>query len=196
MFSLSNIFNYKFNEKKELKMMDILEPTAGVGNLIIYLMKNFDGLFKIDLVEYQQHNRNDLKELVNTAPDILNLTYEPNFLLFVPNKSYDFIIMNPPFHLKRTNHKYLSQDAYDMDFVIRAYNYLKPGGELIAIVSTGNSNKQKFQPFIQSFEPANISQLDIVEKWEGQTKETNIKNIKLTIFRFTKPITNIIEFYN
>jgi tRNA1(Val) A37 N6-methylase TrmN6/superfamily II DNA/RNA helicase len=113
--------------------LDILEPTAGIANIPIYIMKNFKGNYKINMVEIDDKNRDVIIDLVKTAPDILNLYNEnKNFLRFINPIQYDLIIMNPPFHLRKSSLTYLKRDYYDIDFVKRAFYMLKKGGELIA----------------------------------------------------------------
>lgn len=123
----------------------VLEPTAGWGNLVKPLLKLKKDI-TIDMVEYDQSNREVLKKLVDSAKDILKLMDQKDFLLFTPSNRYDYIFTNPPFHLRKGEIPHLEKDVYDYNFVMRAYACLKIGGELIAI--TGQYWKKNNQ-FIQ-----------------------------------------------
>lgn len=122
-------------KRKETEKIDVLEPTAGVGNLIKPVLKIVKADISIDLCEIDNNNRNILREFVDTAPNILNLLDTRNFLRFIPSKRYDYIFMNPPFHIKKSTSALLKRDIWDFDFVKRAFAMLKLGGELIAITS-------------------------------------------------------------
>jgi hypothetical protein len=112
----------------------ILEPTAGDGSLVNALLDYKKVNFHIDMMELDEDNRKKLKSLKGDG--ILNLFDHRNFLTHTSGELYDYIFMNPPFHLRK-NENGLIQDTYDYDFVLRAYAMLKPGGHLHAII--GNS---------------------------------------------------------
>ncbi|KZE65140.1 hypothetical protein AV545_04240 [Paenibacillus jamilae] len=98
----------------------ILEPSAGNGNIL-------DGVN-----EYIQDNNlnTDLQciEWNYTLRQILELKQYKlvanDFIEFVPFTKYDKVIMNPPF-----------EKGKDVDHVLKAYDCLKDGGRLIAIMS-------------------------------------------------------------
>lgn len=120
--------------KNKDKKINILEPSAGVGDLILPVIKlNING--KITLVEYDPDNRKTLNKLVEKTPLLLTLAEQPNFLLFNSSIRYDYIFMNPPFHLRKSEDYNLIRDVWDFDFIKRAFGLLKKGGELIAITS-------------------------------------------------------------
>lgn len=175
---------------KSNERIDILEPTAGIGNFPIYILKNYDKNYKIHLVEIQEENRKLIKELVKTAPDILELYETKNFLRFINPIQYDLIIMNPPFHLyKNLNKEYLTKDYFDTDFVKRAYYMLKKGGELVALV--GNVKKKDRDGW---YKEKNARIIDFnVKKWEDPSKKskeeksaTTLNNIGLSIVILNK----------
>ena len=124
----------------------ILEPSAGFGNLIKPLVKQLNTEFHIDLIDIDERNRIELKKLVDTAPDILNLLDNRNFLTFGTSKRYDLILMNPPFHLKKGENSLIS-DVYDFNFIDRAFAFLKEGGRIVAITGTSWSFNNKFDEF-------------------------------------------------
>lgn len=175
---------------REYNRLEILEPTAGIGNIPIYLLKNFKGDYKINMVEIDDRNREVLKEFVNTAPDILNLYNESkNFLRFVNPIQYDLILMNPPFHLRKSELTYLNRDYYDFDFVKRAFYMLKKGGELIAI--TGQVYKKEYLDWYNKFN-ANIINMtikdwtDTSKKTKEEKKATTIKKLDISIIVLNK----------
>ena len=127
-----NIIKKMFDFSKALKgfnnEMKILEPTAGIGGIVVELIK-LQKEYKIYMVEIEESSRKILQELVDAASDILTLYEQGNFLQFVNPIEYDMVIMNPPFHLQKANFTYLDKDYYDIDFVKRAYYMLKDKGE-------------------------------------------------------------------
>ena len=73
--------------------LNILEPTAGIGGIPVEILK-LQKQHKIFMVEIEESSREILKELVDTAPDILTLYETPNFLQFVNPIEYHLIVMN------------------------------------------------------------------------------------------------------
>ena len=123
------------------RTLQVLEPTAGYGAIVKALINledtNNEMLdMSIDMVEFDIENRVELEKLISLAPDILSISLENNFLRYQPSKRYDYIIMNPPFHLKNSTNTIYTRDVYDTDFIMRAYTMLKPDGVLVAIIST------------------------------------------------------------
>ena len=180
-FTPDNIIKQMLGYSKkitEYKKLEILEPTAGIGNIPIYIIKNFKGDYKINMVEIDDRNRDVLIDLVKTAPDILNLYNEgKNFLRFVNPIQYDFIIMNPPFHLRKSNLSYLDRDYYDIDFVKRAFYMLKKGGELIALVSRVYKEDDKKWLNDNRADIININ----VKNWTDKSKKTKEEKKATTI---------------
>jgi predicted RNA methylase len=175
---------------REYNKLEILEPTAGIGNIPIYLLKNFKGDYKINMIEIDEEYRKVLKEFVSTAPDILNLYNESkNFLRFVNPIQYDLILMNPPFHLKKSKLSYLNRDYYDFDFVKRAFYMLKKGGELIAI--TAQVNKKEDLDWYNKFN-ANIinmtvkNWMDTSKKTKEEKQATTIRSLNISIIVLNK----------
>ena len=127
---------------------DILEPTAGTGNLIAELIKENPEAYRIDAIEYN-------KELYHIGKarfkNFNNINwYNESFLDFKTDKKYDYIFMNPPFNINVKGKKYL-----DIDFVNQAYKLLKENGKLCAILSntyTYHKNPKyiKFKEFIEN----------------------------------------------
>jgi tRNA1(Val) A37 N6-methylase TrmN6 len=114
----------------------ILEPTAGDGGLIIPLTNLVNIDFTLDVIELDKDNRKKLKEITN-GRNFIHLNSHRNFLTYISGGVYDFIFMNPPFHLRKGENRIMLRDVYDVDFVERAYAMLKVGGKLMGII--GNS---------------------------------------------------------
>jgi predicted RNA methylase len=127
---------------------DILEPTAGTGNLIAELINDKEILYRLDAIEYN-------KELYHIGKarfkNFNNINwYNENFLDFKTDKKYDFIFMNPPFNINVKGKKYL-----DIDFVNKAYKLLKENGRLCAILSNSymyykTPIYKKFNEFVEN----------------------------------------------
>jgi len=131
------------------------------------------------MVEIDNENRIVLEKLVSKAPDILELNKTKDFLKFIPSKKYDYVFMNPPFHLRKN--KYLLNDIYDIDFVKRAYGMLKIDGVLIAITSTKYINDKWYQNHKYTYETMKL-------KWEGikLDKLSKISNMEVAFIKIIK----------
>jgi hypothetical protein len=127
---LSNI-----ETEKKGKNLTILEPSAGWGNIILGLLEMAKNRYSlnIDMVEIQPDNRINLKKIVDLLPSYINLAQEGDFIKFLSSKKYDYIFMNPPFHLEQKNNTQYKKDVYSYDFVKRAYAMLDTDGVLVAI---------------------------------------------------------------
>ena len=137
-FTSDILANYVIDNLKnvEFKNIKVLEPTAGSGQLIKPVVEKFkDNEFKIDLIELDEKNRKELSKLQTQAPNIINLLPNKNFLTFGTTEKYDLILMNPPFHIKKSENASIKDgDIYDFDFVNRAFSLLQVGGQLVGII--------------------------------------------------------------
>jgi len=177
----SFIINQYYQDKnyEDNIIYDILEPTAGTGNLIAELIKTINPKnLKIDAVERQTALYNIGKARFNNFNNIK--WFNEDFLTFKPNKKYDYIFMNPPFNINVGNKQY-----FYIDFIIEAYKLLKDDGRLCAILSNSYLNKntpkhKKFKDFIKKYVP------DIYELNEGFKEDKTISkdmqtNVKMII---------------
>ena len=174
----SNINN---DNKKDT--FDILEPTAGTGNLIAELVKENPEKYKIDAIEA-------VKEIYYIGAarfnNFNNIKWQQeNFLNYKTNKKYDYIFMNPPFNINVRN-----KQVNDIDFVNYAYNFLKNDGKICALISSSflTNSKPKYKKFKDFIENNNIETLEINEGFkEDKTiaKEMQTK-IKMTIVIINK----------
>lgn len=97
---------------------EILEPSAGKGDIADAIRDYFEGEpFNLSVCEINPSLREilALKKYALIESDFLEL-----------NKTFDRIVMNPPF-----------ENGLDIDHVLHAYSLLKPQGRLVAIMSEG-----------------------------------------------------------
>lgn len=118
----------------EIKDTDtILEPSAGTGSLLKGLSnKNIDCVEMSDIL---------FEILKSKGYNVYNM----DFADFTTDKKYDKIIMNPPFG-KRLDAKH----------IVKAFDFLKEGGLLVAIHSTGintatDKSSKAFQELVKKY---------------------------------------------
>lgn len=95
--------------------MDVLEPSAGAGRIADAVRS---AGVEPDTIE-RMHRLQDLLKMKGheiVADDFMEFE----------GRAYDRIVMNPPF-----------EQGQDIEHVRRAYDLLKPGGRIVAIMSTG-----------------------------------------------------------
>lgn len=175
---LKSLISLNVEEIKKQNTNDVvfLEPTAGSGNIVKHIMLNniYGSIIKsFYAVEYDKDYRDLLKEKANKlGNNILNVAEHGNFLSYVPSIEFDIIVMNPPFNIRPRFMSDLkgtpiyNNSVYDLDFVKRAYYFLKPDGVLVALVYGGH-----------------VSDYVLVDKKYGNGKETNEKFKKLEEFK-------------
>ena len=184
----------QYSEKlKSFENINILEPTSGIGNIPMYILQNYKKDYKIHMVEIQDENRKVLRDLCKNATDILHLYDTRDFLQFVNPIEYDLIVMNPPFHLRKSQFTYLDRDYYDMDFVYKCYYMLEDKGELIALC--GKVTDEKWKNWIKenngeiiNFDYKNWT--DKSKKTKEEKKATTIAKISLSIIVMYRNKTN------
>lgn len=101
---------------------EVLEPSAGKGNIAQEIQQAAPDAI-LEVVEFNSGLRAILeaKGYNVVGNDFLEVT-----------KNYDRIVMNPPF-----------ENFQDIDHVKHAFNLLKPGGKLVAIMGAGVKNSRK-----------------------------------------------------
>ena len=114
------------------KMLRILEPSAGTGSIAYAAVgPHVKRDWQTDKTTYTSHS----VEVVEIQPELADaLTRSNKFSLVmswdfldVPVKAeFDRVLMNPPFDRER-----------DIDHVMHASKFLKPGGRLVAVMSAG-----------------------------------------------------------
>ena len=115
----------------------VLEPSAGHGGIADVVRAACEDC-KLSLIEIEPSNRQILKEKGYKLIGKDFLKYRKKKPLF------DRIIMNPPFSKQQ-----------DIDHVMHAWKFLKPGGRLVAVMSAGtefrsNRKAAQFQEFVES----------------------------------------------
>jgi hypothetical protein len=174
----------------------VLEPSAGEGAMVLPLIQNMakgKQFYLIDLVEIVKESRQVLQSYGN-ATDNIHLMAEGNFMKFIPQDRYDYVVMNPPFHLKRSDFPTIfKRDVYDVDFVMRAFSMLKVGGKLIAIISRAfiNNNKYPFGDFNKFLDRTNSSYEEATRRWKGtisvnKAKQERMRKLGLNNFVFVE----------
>lgn len=116
--------------------MSVLEPNIGVGN-IAFAAERCGGVisaYEIDVARAAKAKAILPKATVKVA----------NFLVEEPDAVFDRVVMNPPF---------AKQD--DIRHVMHAHRFLKPGGKLVSIISSGvmfrdNKLTADFREFVRS----------------------------------------------
>ena len=96
----------------------VLEPSAGEGHLTRVLL---DSGAQVHAVEVDPGRFAKLKEMSRRCP-AMTVQYA-NFLQTTPSGDYDRVVMNPPFC-----------GTHFVEHVAHAFEFLKPGGELVAIL--------------------------------------------------------------
>jgi hypothetical protein len=153
----------------------LLEPEAGVGGLA-ELCAELVSKDQITCYEIQAVNCDILKTKGFHVEQI-------DFMSVAPVPVYDCVIMNPPF-----------EKSQDIDHVLHAYKFLKPGGRLRAIMSYGTvfrSNKKttEFRDFLEEMGAR------IIENEHGDFKDSGTMVKTICVF-FEKPIDAVCDFPN
>lgn len=153
--------------------MKVLEPSAGKGNIAARIKDEHTDA-DLDVVEYN-FTLNEYLESEGynvVGDDFLEHTGE-----------YDRIVMNPPF-----------EKGQDIDHVLHAYEQLKPGGRVVAIMSEGpffrgDKKSTSFREFLD--ENGTSEQLD-----EGSFKESErTTGVATRIVTIDKPVENNRDTY-
>lgn len=114
----------------------VLEPEAGVAG-IANICAEVTGKGNVVCYEIQQKNCDVLRSLGFKVE-------QADFLTVEPTQQFDRVILNPPF-----------EKQADIDHVMHAFRFLKPGGTLAAIMSIAvtfrsNSKTTQFRAFLDS----------------------------------------------
>jgi hypothetical protein len=146
-----------YHVSRERDRLRILEPSAGTGNLARACIPKYDRSWDreryrvdhiVDCIEIQPHLISALKGMN------LGRVICADFMQVEPETTslYDVIVMNPPFDRER-----------DIDHVVHALKFLKPTGQLVAIMSAGTEFRQtaKSIAFRQLMEEMGASWTDL-----------------------------------
>jgi len=175
------------NQDKNIKI-NILEPSAGIGNIVYGLLKIIQQkklIVEIDMVEIQDENRIELKKLVDIVPYMIQLQKQPDFLKFLSSIKYDYIFMNPPFHLQKKLNKDYNKDVYDYHFIMRAYAMLKKNGILVAITGIKYQTNKNALNF---YKKVKAKILNNTVEWSGKNlkKGSEVNKLKISFIKIIK----------
>ena len=104
----------------------VLEPSAGTGSIAA---RAAQAGATVDCIELQQHLAEELR-----ATNLYREVRHADFLQVPPARTYDFILMNPPF-----------DRGLDINHVEHALEFLNPDGLLVAIMSAGTEFRTTIQ---------------------------------------------------
>lgn len=109
--------------------MLILEPSAGIGRLLVPLAESNLSV-EIECIEIDESRVFEIHDISRNIKGRSSVS-RIDFLRHSPRQIFDRVIMNPPF-----------TKGQDIAHVRHAYNFLKPGGRLVAIMSPGWTFRQ------------------------------------------------------
>lgn len=170
---------YEFSSLKTNKNTNIkvLEPSAGVGDLVKPIVKNNKNV-NITMVEIDPENQTILKQMIKEYPLLLNLSNQNNFLLYQTSERFDYIFMNPPFHLRKEDDRNLKRDVYDTDFIKKAFALLKIGGEIMAITGHSWKKDNTFKEWTKLKDKEFAIEEKVKEKFSGIKIDISVMKIK------------------
>lgn len=131
------VVNQALNYLGEIKPGQLLlEPSAGVGAIALAAAR------RGAVVQCYEFSPVNFKALSEKAE--LMRVVQADFLTVEPQPIYDFVVMNPPFSSQR-----------DIDHILHAYRFLKPGGRLVSVASASvgfRSNRKtvEFRELVES----------------------------------------------
>lgn len=148
----------------------VLEPEAGIGNLAS-LIAEIVGHEAVTCYEIQQRNCEVLKGLGFKV-------VQADFLTVDPMPIFDAVVMNPPFEKQR-----------DIDHVLHAFRFLKPGGSMTAIMSGGityrtNRKTLDFRAFLDRYDAS-------IEDNPRDAFHASGTSVATVTVRFRKPVAMI-----
>jgi predicted RNA methylase len=155
--------------------MLVLEPSAGLGRLIQATLDA--GATAVHSVEIDPKRATGLRERFRSlraepCPARYQvLVNEADFLTLPASPIYDRVVMNPPF----------AKQA-DIDHIRHAFDFLLPGGRLVAIASSSVSfrSNQKATAF-RSFVSENSGQIEALPDAAFKESGTNVSTVLVTI---------------
>jgi hypothetical protein len=171
------------------RIYNCLETSAGWGNIVkgvIEVAEKKKLNIDFDLVEIQEENRKELKQIQDIIPHMVQLQKEPDFIQFLSSKKYDYVFTNPPFHLQQKYNKQYNQDVYSYHFIMRAYAMLKPLGILVAITGREWEQSDKAKEF---YKEVGAKTINVSVNWSDDKalkKGMEISKLDITFIRIDK----------
>ena len=115
----------------------VLEPSAGTGSLIDAVIE-FGEVEQIHAIEISHALSENLRAKYHSA---VCHTSNLDFLKIEPHRSYDKIIMNPPF-----------RNGEDINHTKHALSFLRPSGRLVGLCANGPRQERELQPLCTHWE--------------------------------------------
>jgi hypothetical protein len=157
------------------EVIRILEPSAGMGGLVDallsaasdndYLGLTSNRVIELTALEYYQDLCKYMQQKYSNQSTSIAINIQcDDFTEYNPDHRFHYILMNPPFENKQ-----------DIKHVLHAYELLKDGGRLAAIVSrsTASSHALKINQQFQDFLTRNDAQIIDIE--EGAFMESDVR---------------------
>ncbi len=113
--------------KDTREVVRILNPTAGDGTILKYLINKYSNKHRLFLRTTELDDRTELKKVLKNDLDILY--EEPDFMKLRITDAFNYIFMNPPVRVKIENKVYATTR-----YIIKAYSFLEGKGELVSVV--------------------------------------------------------------
>lgn len=163
----------------------VLEPSAGHGALImaVAMASRGDVHAKLTAVEVDSKKAPQLRRLTGSPEQVTERVVIGDFLSMHPTDGdalgyFDRVIMNPPFSSQQ-----------DTDHVLHAAQFLKPGGRLVAVMSTSwqyreNLRSKKFRTWLA----ATCRETTVTDIPEGSFRSsgTNVRTVMVTIQKLSQ----------
>lgn len=147
----------------------VLEPSAGVGRLALPALVAAQNV----TVDFYEIDPKRYAALSEKASHNLRPCGQTDFLLVAPDQCYERVVMNPPF----------AKQA-DIDHVLHAFNFLRPGGRLVAIMSSSVSFRTNRKTIMfREFVRANSGTIAALPDRSFSESGTNVSASVVTVCR-------------
>lgn len=196
----SLFYTYLQSYKNYDKTLRLLEPSGGVGNILLYLLDNIDSSYynfiKIDFVEVSNDFIEIAKARLFKYKNIITF-HNTSLFNFKPDYKFDFIIGNPPYKMNTK-----PKNIYDVDFFNYCYNLLDEDGKIAFLMSPSSltlkteSHKKFKEILIKETETDKKDELikyqnlfEIKDKFDKKQKEgakAGFTNIETNLFVIEK----------
>jgi len=192
-------------EAKVYTVLNILEPSIGVGNFLPVLINKYQTVpvVNIDVVDIDENSIDLLRELVKKidVPNNITINYiNADFLLHSFEKHYDIVVGNPPY-MKITKEKELlakyKANVFNRDtnniFAFFIEKAISLGDIVSLIVPKSLINAPEFNNTRSLMSKYKIER--IIDFGEKGFKGVKIETICFILNTKTKPTTTVIESY-
>ena len=162
----------------------VLEPSAGDGALVRWLLECWDEAAKapwfkqapLSIVAYEAHGGRSAQLDAIASSDSRVTSIRANFLQALPTGDFDQVVMNPPF-----------AGTHYIDHVLHAWEFLAPGGKLMAILPITarlgqDPVRQRFQDWVEA-----RCDYGCWSDLPAQSFKTSGTNVNTTVLTLRKP---------